>query len=385
MHNAMQSHLSPSPNSTRRRPVAIVGANGYSGQELARILLTHPGAELVGCFARDKAWRLSDELPEMAAQGVPTLPLEELPARARELDTLFLATPAEASMEIVARVHSAGCHIIDLSGAFRLEQAEFERWYGMAHLSPSLLSQAIYGLMPWSTRTPRAGVQGPRIIANPGCYATSVLMATLPLLQAQMIRPDSLVIDAKSGTSGAGRKAQERLLFTEVEGNVLPYRIGGHQHFPEIVRYAARHADTVIDPIFTTSLLPARRGIMSSIYARLSPQMAALSSPEVYDLISRAFSSAYEGYPLVRVERLGRGDVTDQAVLSLRRVVGTARTHIGYHLSGDKLSLFSSIDNLIKGAAGQAVENFNYIHLHDKNNEGGLNLATGLIQKEGLL
>jgi N-acetyl-gamma-glutamyl-phosphate reductase len=192
-------------------------------------------------------------------------------------------------------------------------------------------------------------------------------MAILPLFKAGIIDPRTLVIDAKSGATGAGRKASENLLFSEVEGECLPYRIGKHQHVPEIVRYVEKFAGASIDPVFATHLLPVRRGILASIYARTT-------KPVSNDDLATIYNEAYSNYPLVR-----HGLATDQhrAQLTLKRVTGSARTEIRYLVDGDKLHVFSLIDNLLKGAASQAVENLN--RLLD------LPVSTGLEEFEGTL
>jgi N-acetyl-gamma-glutamyl-phosphate reductase len=210
------------------------------------------------------------------------------------------------------------------------------------------------------------------LVANPGCYVTSVLMALIPLFKEGVIEASSVVIDAKSGTSGAGKKAAENLLFTEVEGECLPYKIGKHQHFPEITHYAnflgataASGSLSNFDPMFSTTLLPVRRGIISGIFAKLKPGKKTSD-------VAAAYAKAYEGYPLVRF-----GESTDPQALSLKRVVGSARTHIRYTVDGEKLYLNSLIDNLMKGAASQAVENFNLLV--------GLSPETSLLNLEGTL
>lgn len=321
-----------------------MGARGYSGAELARILLRHPGAELVACFAGEKEFSLADYLPE--AGRVPVLATSEIATTG--LDVLFLATPAEVSAELAAK---ANCDVIDLSGAFRLDNAETKKFYGI-EASP-IWEKAVYGLSPFLAP---AASGSKRLISNPGCYATSVLMALIPLLKDDLIVRDSLVIDAKSGATGAGRKAAENLLFTEVDGECLPYRVGKHQHLPEIRRWAKALTGADIDPFFTTSLLPIRRGIISGIYARLKPGKTAGE-------VAHAFAMAYKGYPLVRLSspelHFPEHEVSAKLALSLKTVVGSARTHIQFQVVNDKLYLFSLIDNLLKGAASQAVENMN--------------------------
>ena len=215
-----------------KKKVGIVGARGYSGLELARILLRHPEASLSACFANEKSFALQDYLPEAAAEQVPVVALTEI--EQMPLDTVFLATPVEASLELAPKL-AGKMNVIDLSGAYRLKASDYPKWYGFEHSSPALLEKAAYGLAPLSS--PR----GSRMVSNPGCFATSVLMALVPLLRAGLLVPSSITIDAKSGATGAGRKAAENLLFTEVDGDCLPYRVGKHQHLPEIIRYAKEH------------------------------------------------------------------------------------------------------------------------------------------------
>ncbi len=339
----------------------IIGARGYAGVELARLLLRHPHAELVACLSTsDTGWKLSDSLPDaLSANGnerapVLALDLDHLPSA----QVFFLATPADASHKLAPQLLKLGKKVIDLSGAFRLDSLQGKDWYGLDAV-PGV--SAHYGLVPWA----QPAVRG-QLIANPGCYATSVLMAILPLLKTGLVQPDTLVIDAKSGTTGGGRKAVESLLFSEVEGECLPYKVGKHQHLPEIIRYAQQFAGVEIDPIFTTHLLPTRRGILSSIYARLAP---GLTGDKALASIDAAYQHAYGQYRLV--------SASSKQSLMLRHVVGSARTHIGYAVQGDKLHLFSLIDNLLKGAASQAVENLN--RLADRPAE------TGLLSSEGVL
>lgn len=351
--------------------VAVVGGSGYAGLELVRLLLKHPIASLRVCFTTQPGLSFSDYLPVRGAKVVPVAPVGDIEKWASELDTVFLATPAEASMDLAPRLLASGAHVVDLSGAFRLgSAAEYREWYGAEHACPALLGKAEYGLLPWvEEKAPAEGAA--RLVANPGCYATSVLMALLPLLKRGLVKPDSIVIDAKSGTSGAGRKASVNLLFTEVEGECLPYRIARHQHLPEIKRFAEALSGTAIDPLFTTHLLGIRRGIISGIYARLGAAVTQLD-------LSSAYANDYSDYGLVEwgpLEGLTERSAAHQ--LSLKRVVGTALTRIHYQIDGDRLYLFSLIDNLVKGAAGQAIENFNRLH--------GMAAGTGLTDLEGVL
>ena len=340
--------------------VGIVGARGYSGLELARLLLKHPRAKIAACFAGESAFSLKDYLSDAGADAVPILPTTELSRHLTNLDLIFLATPAEVSMELAPEILKAGVDVIDLSGAFRLPKKtetetvdHYRKWYGFTHSEPGLVSYARFGLVPFATPhvATKAGLG--RLVSNPGCYATASLFALIPLLKAGVVDPASLVLDAKSGASGGGRKAVENLLFCEVDGECLPYKVGKHQHLPEITQWTEAFSGQAIDPHFSTHLLPTRRGILVSLYARLNSGKSA-------DSVEAAYREAFSGYPLAQVHRLGsKGAAQDFAMLSMKRISGTAKTHLSFHVEGNKLYAFCTIDNLLKGAAGQAIENFN--------------------------
>lgn len=329
-------------NSRNRMTCSVVGARGYSGLELAKLLLAHPGADLKCCFATSE-FKLSDYLNSAAAGNVTCLTDDKLAANLT--DVVFLATPAEVSLKLAPMVLAAGKKVIDLSGAFRLKKNSYQQWYGFEHTEGALLKKANYGLAPWT---------GPAttedLIANPGCFATAVAMALIPLLKEEVMSAENIVIDAKSGATGAGRKASERMLFSEVDGECLPYKVGCHQHYPEIVETIEAFAGKTLDAHFVTSLLPVRRGIIAGIYGRLA---AGKTKADV----EAAFAKAYCDYGLVSVADAGK----NSNLLSLKKVIGTGRTHISYEIKNDKLFVFSCIDNLMKGAASQALENFNRI------------------------
>jgi N-acetyl-gamma-glutamyl-phosphate reductase len=273
----------------------------------------------------------------------------DAPALAKSFHTIFLATPAEVSLELAPKLVAKGVNVIDLSGAFRLTADAYPKWYGFTHTATEALATAQYGLVPFAKPFAKTGGQGV-LVSNPGCYVTSVLMALVPLLKAGVLKPESIVIDAKSGTTGAGKKASEGLLFSEVDGECLPYKVGSHQHYPEITGYLKAYTGVEAQPFFSTSLLATPRGIISGIYANLASKKTA-------DDIAAAFESAFVGYPLARVARIGAPDAAK--LLSLKNVVGTNRVQIAYAVDGEKLYLYSLLDNLLKGAASQAVENFN--------------------------
>ena len=321
---------------------AIVGARGYSGLELAKALLDHSAVTLTHCFATT-AFRLSDEIMHPKAASVQCLPQDQVMNTLAEV--VFLATPAEVSLEIAPQLVAKGKMVIDLSGAYRLPAAGLKKWYGLTASAEqaALQTQADYGLVPFC---------GPlqddtQLIANPGCYATAVSMALIPLLKHDLIEVKGLVIDAKSGTTGAGRKAGESLLFSEVDGECQPYKVGKHQHLPEIQQAVHKFSGQVIDPHFTTHLLPVKRGITAAIYAESKTN-------DVNDL-HEVFRAEYGSYPLAawgpEVVKWAR----------LQNVVGTPFVHFTYDLTGNKLYFFALLDNLLKGAATQAIENLNRV------------------------
>lgn len=326
----------------KRMTCSIVGARGYSGIELARILLQHSSAELKYCFATSE-FRLSDYLNSAAASKVICLTDDKLAAHLT--DVVFLATPAEVSLKLAPVIIAAGKKVIDLSGAFRLQENSYPQWYGFSHTEEVLLKKAQYGLLPWA-----GPLQNETLIANPGCFATAVTMALIPLVKEKVICTENIVIDAKSGATGAGKNASEKLLFSEVDGECLPYKVGCHQHYPEIVEAISAFTGVKLDAHFTTSLLPIRRGIIAGIYGRLP-------AGKTVEDIEKALTSAYRDYPLVSFAEIGK----NSNLLSLKKVVGTGKTHISFEVQGEKVFIFSCIDNLMKGAASQAVENFNRI------------------------
>ncbi len=319
---------------------SVVGARGYTGLETARLLLGHPNAQLKYCFATSE-FNLSQYLGHAEAKKVVCLRDSEIMNHLT--DVVFLATPAEVSLKLAPKLLAAGKKVIDLSGAFRLKSNDYAKWYGFEHTEKDLLARATYGLAPWIGPS-----KAEALVANPGCFATAVAMALIPVLQNNLIVEDSIVIDAKSGSTGAGKKPSENLLFAELDGDCLPYKIGSHQHYPEIMETLKMFSGKKLEAHFVTSILPVRRGIIAGIYARLEKGVT------IND-VENAFAKSYAEYPLVTF-----GSVqTAQALLSLRKVVGTAKTNISYEVIENRLYLFSCIDNLLKGAASQAIENFN--------------------------
>jgi N-acetyl-gamma-glutamyl-phosphate reductase len=323
--------------------VSIVGARGYSGLELVRILLNHSGVELKYCFATE-AFSLKNYFSNPKINSVECYAQSEI--LNYKTDIVFLATPAEVSMHLAPQlIEKNKSLVIDVSGAFRLKNNSYAKWYGFDHDQKALLSKAVYGLNPWAAPV---AANDNKLIANPGCYATSIMMGLLPLLKSDAIETDSIVVDAKSGTTGGGKKPTENLLYSEVDGECLPYKIGKHQHYPEIQEYLEMFSGKKVDFHFSTSLLSARRGIISSIFAKLKPGVTESD-------VEKAFSTFYKDQPMIQFGSLKN----NPQLASLKKVVGTNNTHISYTVDGNKLYVFSVIDNLVKGAAGQAVENMN--------------------------
>ncbi len=365
---------------------AIFGAYGYSGQELLRSLLLHPNIDKVFIVQNQRTESVQSFLPEnnLNLEKIISLCHEDFKTRINQftLDLLFLATPAEVSLELVPELFNLfqnKIKIIDLSGVFRLHNPElYPQWYKLNHTKNSLpfLNSKTYGLIPFANVNE---LQTSALISNPGCYATAILLALIPILKNKIIDPTTIVIDAKSGTSGAGRKAAENLLFNEVDHECLPYKIASHQHFPEICEYANKFSNCEIDPIFSTSLLPTRRGIIAGIYGKINSEHFTnnqiVNNQNIEMLIKEAYISGFKDYKLVKFGPAS--DHQSTVRLSLKKVVGSARTHITYKVDKTKIYIYSTIDNLMKGAATQAIENMNQIF--------GWDIELGLMQREGVL
>jgi N-acetyl-gamma-glutamyl-phosphate reductase len=330
---------------TTRIKVAVIGATGYAGAELARLLVRHPGAAPTFYLrGRHESVRcLSEIFPEFAGWAdAPCLPFSVEAVRSSGAEVAFLSTPHEASIELVPALLEAGLRVVDLSGAFRFRSPEvFERWYKLAPPAPELLTQAVYGLPELYGDT----LAQARLIGNPGCYPTSVILGLRPLIAAGLVDTGrGVVCDSKSGASGAGKDPRRELHFVEVDENLRAYGLFSHRHTPEI----ADHAGIELrDFIFSTHLLPLRRGLLSTMYVWLKD---ARTSDEIEELYRRF----YAGRPLVRIRRAG-------TLPELSQVAHTNFCDIGFALdaSGERLVVVSCLDNLGKGAAGQAVQNFN--------------------------
>lgn len=327
--------------------VAIVGASGYTGVELARILCNHPQVKLTVATSRQYAGQpLSSVFPNLRGKVdlvCENLSPEEICQRA---DMIFTAVPHKTAMDIVPTFLAAGKKVVDLSADYRLrELSTYEEWY-QPHSSPELFQEAVYGLPERYRET----IKQARLVANPGCYPTSVILAMAPLLTGDAIEPESIIIDSKSGTSGAGRSAAVGTLFCEVTDGFRPYKVGGtHRHIPEIEQELNLMSNANITVSFTPHLLPISRGILSTIYATLKPGVTA-------ETIAKCYQDTYQQEPFVRVLPEGTFPAT-------QHVRGSNFCDIGLSIDPrtNRVIVMSAIDNVVKGAAGQAVQNMNLI------------------------
>jgi len=333
-----------------RTPVGVLGYRGYSGQELVAILAGHSHAEAVLLEHREA----EDRPRPIGHPGPRRIPFSPENVRAEGLAAVFLATPADVSMDLAGPLLEAGAKVIDLSAAFRLRSPEeFQRWYKEPHTQAALLKEAAYGLPELC----RARIPSARLIANPGCYPTAANLALAPLLQAGVVeREAGIVCDAKSGVSGAGRKPNLKNSFCEVTENFGTYAILEHRHVPEILMTSGLEEGELS---FTAQLLPIDRGILETIYFRARE---IKSGAELVDI----YTKRYAGEPLVRMYEAGQ--VPD--------VKSVSRTHycdlgVRYDPATRRAVVVAAIDNLLKGAASQAIQN--------------MNLALGFPETEGLL
>lgn len=319
--------------------VVIFGASGYSGLELLRILARHPRVRAVGASSdREAGTPVADRIPQVG--GLLFTGHEETFENTRATQIALLATPAKVSATLAPRLLERGLRVVDLSGAFRiLDPQAFARWYGFEHPHPELFAEAHYGIpelfeMPEKTR----------LVANPGCYATASTLAVAPFLE---LIDGPVVLDGKSGTTGAGRKADESLIYAEVAENLRAYRVGKHQHTPEIERALSARAGREVRVSFTPHLIPMRRGILVSAYLRAKPGVTQAK-------VTEALEKAYAAHELIRV--VERPPET-------QRTLNTNYSEVGATLDPrtDTLIAFAAIDNLVKGAAGQAVQNLNLL------------------------
>ena len=326
--------------------VGIYGGSGYTGQELMRLLINHPDAQVVAATSRRFAGIPVDEVYPVFSGMTDLVYTDASPEAVADLaDIVFLALPHGIAMEFVPVFLQAGRKVIDLSADFRIHAAAtYEAWYGR-HKTPGTLGEAVYGL----PELHRDEIRNTRLVANPGCYPTSIILGLAPVLKSHWIDTDSVIADSKSGVSGAGRDPQIASLFCEVAEGFKAYKVGGHRHTPEIEQELSALAERDMKISFTPHLLPVKRGILSTIYAKLSKEVTAEEATALY----RAF---YREESFVRICRSGQFP-------NLSSVVGSNYCDIGVTIDKrtGRIIIVSAIDNLIKGASGQAIQNMNLL------------------------
>ena len=329
----------------RMLKAGIVGGTGYTGVELLRLLSQHPHVELKAITSRKEVGTpVSAMFPSLRGR-VDLAFSEPKPEVLRGCDVVFFATPNGVAMSEARALLEAGARVIDLSADFRIKDlAEWERWYRMKHAAPELVAEAVYGLPELN----REGVRGARLVANPGCYPTATQLALLPLVEAGVVDVDHLIADAKSGVSGAGRKAELHLSFSEASDNFAAYNVPGHRHWPEIRQGLAQAARREVGLVFTAHLLPLIRGIEVTAYARITSEADFQS----------LFEQRYAREPFVDVMPPGSHPDTRSVRAANVCRVAVHRPPQTATRRGTVVVL-SVIDNLVKGASGQAVQNMN--------------------------
>ena len=333
--------------------VGIVGGTGYTGVELLRLLSQHPDAQLTAITSRKEAGTaVADMYPSLRGR-VDLKFVEPQDGKLSECNVVFFATPHGVAMAQAKELLASGVKIIDLAADFRLQDvAQFEQWYGISHNCPDVLKEAVYGLPEIN----RGAIKNARVIGNPGCYPTTIQLGLFPLLKANMIDAGNIIADCKSGVSGAGKKAEMGLLFSEVSDSFKAYSVSGHRHVPETIEQLQRMTTDKIGLIFTPHLVPMIRGMHSTIYVKLK------QDTDVQSL----FEAAYANEPFVDVMPFGSTPDTRST-----RASNMLRIALHRPDNGDTLVILVVQDNLVKGAAGQAVQCMNVM--------SGLAETTGLM------
>ncbi|MEK4523168.1 N-acetyl-gamma-glutamyl-phosphate reductase [Psychrobacillus sp. FSL W7-1493] len=335
--------------------VGIIGATGYGGLELVRFLHNHPEVEVVDLFSSsEQGIHFSDKYSHL--MNIHDQPLLEIESdRLAEYDVLFTSTPSGVSSTLLPQLIGKKPKLIDLSGDFRLKDlAAYEQWYKKSPAPAAAVEQSVYGLTEWNT----PAIAEAQLIANPGCYPTAVLLSLLPLIKGNLIDANHLIIDAKSGISGAGNKPSQMTHYSETNENTAIYKLHGHQHIPEIEQAIQMFANQSAPITFTTHLVPMTRGILATSYA---PVNAGITEA---DLVN-ALQETYAGHPFVRI-------IKETNKFGTNQVYGSnyCDIHVKVDSRTNRATIVSVIDNLVKGAAGQAIQNMNV--------QFNLNQTTGL-------
>lgn len=329
----------------------MLGASGYTGEELVRLLLRHPGAELTAVTSRQNAGRtLAEIFPRAGSYAARELRFTDpAPEKIAGLaEVAFLALPHGVAVDFAGLLLKAGIRVVDLSADFRIKNAAtYREYYGHEHAAPGLLDEAVYGL----AEIHRDKIAGARLVACPGCYPTSILLPLIPLLREKLIEPGNMIADSLSGVSGAGRKAELDYLFVECNESMRPYGVPKHRHLAEIEQELSTVAGTAVTIQFTPHLVPVNRGILTTLYL----------TPTNVSGIAGAFHRAYADVPFVRL--LGERTLPDT-----KNVVGTNVIEIAWRHDPrtGRVIVMSAEDNLVKGASGQAIQCFNLMCGHEE-------------------
>ena len=328
--------------------VAIIGGTGYGAIEIIRLLHFHKHMKLKKIISHSQfGEKITSVYPHLT--GFIEEPMDELEIESlkEEVDIIFFATPAGVAKELIPKFADSSVQCIDLSGDLRLRSREdYEKWYGKEAAPQDVINQAVYGL----SEIYQEQVKEAKIISNPGCFPTSALLGLIPALEHQVITPNHIVIDGKTAISGAGRTPTAGTHFSETNENITPYKIGKHQHIPEIDQILSLVSGETVATTFTTHLIPMTRGLICTMYAELAKD---ITTEEVIDL----YKTYYEGHPFVRIKEQGATPTT-------KDVYGSNYCDIGLYVDErtNKLIIMSAIDNLVKGAAGQAIQNANLMN-----------------------
>lgn len=330
--------------STKLR-AAIIGATGYGGVELIRLLLAHPHVEITSVISSSSAGTpIADGYPHLNEIMVGTLDGIDVEQMKQKADVVFLATPHGVAAELAPKLIDAGLKVVDISGDFRLKSGEvYEKWYKHKPADPAYVAKAVYGL----TEVFDDEVRQAEFISNPGCFPTATLLGLVPLVAKGWADLGSIIIDAKTGVSGAGRGLSLTHHYSEINENFLAYKVNKHQHTPEIEQVLSRVASEEVVVSFTTHLVPMTRGILSTMYVKLNGK-------HTEDEVIEMYRQYYEGRRFVRIRQKGKWPAT-------KEVWGSNYCDIGFSLDErtGRLTIISVIDNVVKGAAGQAIQNLN--------------------------
>ncbi len=324
--------------------IGIIGASGYTGGELSRLLSSHPQVEITVVTSRQHEGKtMAEVFPHLRQCSDLICEAPDIDALCAKADLFFTAVPHKTAMAIVPTLLARDRKVIDLSADFRLKDVSiYERWY-QQHTAPEYIDRAVYGL----PEIYRKAITDASLVANPGCYPTSILLPLAPLLEDKLIETKGIIADSKSGVSGAGRAASVATLYCEVADGFRPYKVGDHRHTPEIDQELSLLAGTKLSATFTPHLLPISRGILSTLYATLKEGVTA-------EAIAQSYRHRYAGERFVRL-------VDDPALPATQYVRGSNYCDIGFRIDprARRLIIMSAIDNVVKGAAGQAIQNMN--------------------------